>query len=114
MNPFLWRDKPSALAASLKPHAGNKKPGAPILLKGTTPHKGAYSRARPSDLSLEAQISQTNREIERHFETAQTSTCDVLRGYHRDEARRLAAKVRALVQSRSSSYVAQIEAERGL
>jgi hypothetical protein len=110
---FNWTG-PSQIAKALKPHLGNKKPGAPITLAGTNHHAGAFTKAVLSGGSLEHQIAQVNREVEHHFACAQTVTCDVMRGHHRDEARRLAAKVRALVQSRSPGYVAQLEAERGL
>ncbi len=47
-NPFQWRSQPSQLADQLKPHKGNKKPGAPITLNGSNPHGGAYSKAVPA------------------------------------------------------------------
>lgn len=73
-----------------------------------------YAEATVSDQTREAEIAQTNREVEYHFALAQKVTDDVMRGYHRDEARRLAAKVRALVQGRSDAFVVKLEQERGL
>lgn len=63
---------------------------------------------------LEAEIEQTSREVERHFALAQEVAVDHLRVHHRDEARRLACKVRSLVAQRTPEFVARLEAERGL
>jgi hypothetical protein len=41
-------------------------------------------------------------------------TDDLIRGHHRDEARRLAAKARGLILGRSAGYVAKLEQARGL
>jgi hypothetical protein len=44
-NPFMWQQSPSQIAKALKPHLGNKKPGAPITLAGTKHHAGAFTKA---------------------------------------------------------------------
>lgn len=105
---FQWQGLPSEIGQS---HITRRPAKVPDL---APKRLHTFAAADASDASLEAQIKQVNREVEHHFACAQTVVCDVMRGYHRDEARRLAAKVRELVKSRSPGYVAQIEAERGL
>lgn len=106
---FNWRGQSSQIAQSLKPSPMARKQSdlAPKVFH-------IYAQTAPAHASLEAQITQVGREVEFHFANAQTVTCDLMRGHHRDEARRLAAKVKALMQSRSADYVASLEAERGL
>jgi hypothetical protein len=106
MNAFTWRDTPSQTGPKMPDSF--RKPN----LKPKRLH--VYAEASASDASREAEIEQTNKEIEYHFALAQKVTDDVMRGYHRDEARRLAAKVRGLVLGRSASFVAKLEQERGL
>ena len=106
MNAFNWRDTPSDIGAGMP--ASFRRPNlAPKRFN-------IYARAGISDAQREAGITQTNREIEYHFALAQKVSDDVMRGYHRDEARRLAAKVRGLVAGRSPDYVAKLEQARGL
>lgn len=101
---FDWKAAPSD-----KPAQTYKRPD----LKPRRLHM--YQAAKASeDSAREAEISQTNRELERHFELAQTTEDMALRAYHRDEAVLLASKVRLLVAQRSPAYVARLEAERGL
>lgn len=74
-----------------------------------------YAEAIVSDQTREDQIAQVNREVEHHFALAQEeSLSSQERAIHRDYARQLAAKVRALVQGRSAAFVAKLEQERGL
>jgi hypothetical protein len=103
---FNWRSEPSALGQEFPKNLPK------VDLAPKRYHE--YSAATISDKTREAEIAQVNREVEYHFGLAQKITDDVMRGYHRDEARRLAAKVRALVQGRSEAFVAQMEEARGL
>lgn len=104
---FHWRDQPSAIAESLKPH-----PMARVNLAPKRFHN--YTEATSADAEREAQITQVNREVEEHFRMAQEAPNDALKAIHRDEARKLAARVKALVASRSEAYVAYLEQQRGL
>jgi hypothetical protein len=104
---FQWRDHPSWLAGELQKKKAKKPDLEPKRLH-------IYAEATVSDQTREDQITQTNRECEYHFALAQKVTDDVMRGYHRDEARRLAAKARALILGRSEGFIAKLEQERGL
>lgn len=106
---FNWKSLPSTLAPQMP---GYRKPD--LEPKRYQTYQSAKPSDKPSDESREAEISQTNREVERHFNLAQTVEDEDLRVYHRDEARRLASKVRYLVALRSAAYVAQLEQERGI
>ena len=106
MNAFNWRDAPSEIGATMPDSF--RKPN----LKPKRLH--VYAEAGISDAQREADIAQTNREVEYHFALAQKVTDDVMRGHHRDEARRLAAKARGLILGRSAYYVAKLEQARGL
>lgn len=106
MNAFHWQSQPSRLAPELPGY----KPAKTLAPK----RLNVYAKASVSDESLEAEISQINRELERHFELAQSVDDLAMRAYHRDEAVLLASKVRLLVAKRSPEYVARLEAERGL
>lgn len=111
MNAFSWQGQPSAIDESLKPSpmARTSSSLAPRRL-----HTCQAAKASP-ERALEAQIEQVNREVEQHFLMAQHSVLSEQdRLFHRDEARRLAAKVKTLVSQRSPEYVAQLEQERGL
>lgn len=103
---FQWRGHASILGQQF-----TKQPRKPDL---EPKRMHMYAEATVSDETREAEITQTNREVEYHFALAQKVTDDVMRGYHRDEARRLAAKVKALVQGRSAAFVTKLEQERGL
>lgn len=103
---FQWRGHDSILGQQF-----NKQPRKPAL-EPKRYHE--YQEATVSDTTREAEIAQTNREVEHHFALAQGDVPEGLRVFHRDEARRLAAKVRALVQGRSAAFVAKLEQERGL
>lgn len=109
MNAFNWQGAPSQIAESLKPHrmARNQTDLEPKRLY-------IYAEASLSDETREAEISQVNREIEKHFAYAQSDIPDNLKAFHRGEARKLAAKVRALVLGRSDGFVAKLEQARGL
>jgi len=106
MNAFNWREQPSELAPKMPDSF--RKPS----LKPRRFHE--YQEATVSDATREADIAQTNREVEHHFALAQTVTDEALRVHHRDEARRLAAKARALIMGRSDAFVASLEQARGL
>jgi len=105
-SPFLWRETPSETGPKMPDSF--RKPS----LKPKRFHE--YQEATVSDATREAEITQTNQEVEYHFALAQKVTDDVMRGYHRDEARRLAAKARALILGRSAAFVAKLEQTRGL
>lgn len=107
MNAFSWRDQPSQIIDSLKPH-----PMARVNLAPKRFH--AYTEATSADAEREAQIAQINREVEERFRLAQEAPSSDLKAVHRDEARRLAARVKALVAGRSESYVAYLEQQRGI
>jgi hypothetical protein len=100
---FQWRGHSSILGQQF-----TKQPRKPDL---EPKRMHMYAEATVSDETREAEIIQTNREVEYHFALAQKVTDDVMRGYHRDEARRLAAKVKALVQGRSAAFVAKLVGE---
>lgn len=106
MNAFNWRDTPSEIGATM-PDSFRKPNLNPKRLH-------VYVEAGISDSQREADISQTNKEVEYHFAMAQKVTDDVMRGHHRDEARRLAARARALILGRSADFVAKLEQARGL
>lgn len=107
-SPFQWAGMPSEIGQSFLTRKAVKKPSLePKRLI-------AYTAACSADVEREAEIAQLNREVESHFFHAQRVDDDLTRGYHRDEARRLAAKVKTLVASRSPAYVKQLEQERGL
>lgn len=107
MNAFHWQGQPSEIAESLKPHPMSRVNLAPKRLH-------VYAEATSSDRTREAEIEQVNREVERHFRLAQQAPSEALQKTHRDEARRLAARVKALVAARSAAYVAYMEQQRGL
>lgn len=110
MNAFHWQGQPSAVAESLRPHPKDRT----VNLAPRRMHIYQAVKVDP-DRDLEAQIEQTNREVERHFMLAQSGVLsNDQHAIHRDEARRLAAKVKALVALRSPEYVAQLEQERGI
>lgn len=100
VSPFNWRGQPSQLSLSTKK----------ITKPNLEPKRlHLYSVATASDRTRESEIAQVNREVERHFALAQTVDDLLLRGHHRDEARRLAARVKALVAMRPAAYVAAME-----
>ncbi len=66
------------------------------------------------DLELEAKIAEANLSVECHYQLSKITDDDLLRGFYRDEARRMAARVRTLVAQRSSRYVSALEVQRGL
>jgi hypothetical protein len=108
MNAFSWQDGPSKIGESFITRRPVKKPSLePKRLI-------AYTAASSADAEREAEIAQLNREVEHHFYCAQTVDAGPVKTYHRDEARRLAAKVRELVGKRSLAYIRQLEQERGL
>lgn len=107
MNAFQWQGQPSQILEALKPHPLARPNLAPKRLH-------IYAEATSTDATRESEIEQVNREVERHFRLAQTAPTDKLKATHRDEARRLAARVKALVASRSASYVAYLEQQRGI
>lgn len=72
-----------------------------------------YALATSADEALEAEITQVNAEVERHFLLAQIAPDD-MKAKHRTEARRLAACVAVLILRRAPEYVARLERERGL
>lgn len=107
MNAFHWQAQPSRIAPELPGY----KPAKTLAPKRLHVYQAAKV---DQNRELEAQIEQTNREVEQHFVLAQSNVAEGLRVFHRDEARRLAAKVKALVALRSPEYVDRLEAERGL
>jgi hypothetical protein len=108
MNAFNWKGQPSAIAESLKPHRMARKPNlAPKRLH-------IYAEATSSDAAREREITQVGVEVENHFALAQLAATDELKAIHREEARRLAARVKALVAARPAAYVAYMEQQRGL
>lgn len=88
MNAFSWQ----------RPYGDVKgKPLAPFRKPSLKPRRyHEHTAAKVSDATREALIAQVNTELEYHFALAQKVTDDVMRGMHRDEARRLAMKVRDL------------------
>ena len=108
MNAFHWRGSPSESIEAIKPHHMARKPNlAPKRFH-------SYSEATSADAAREAEIAQVNQEVERHFSLAQTAPTDALKAIHRDEARKLAARVKALVAARPAAYVAYLEQQRGI
>lgn len=107
MNAFNWKSQPSQILESLKPHPMARPNLAPKRLH-------VYAEATSIDAAREGEITQVNQEVERHFSLAQTAPTDVLKAIHRDEARKLAARVKALVAARPAAYVAYLEQQRGI
>lgn len=108
MNAFHWRGAPSETLEAIKPHHMARKPNlAPKRMH-------IYAEATSIDAAREAEIAQVNQEVERHFQLAQTAPTDSLKAIHRDEDRKLAARVKALVAARPAAYVAYLEQQRGL
>jgi hypothetical protein len=106
MNAFSWQGQPSAI--SIKQPSSVRVSLAPKRF-----HE--YQEATVSDTTREAEITQTNAEIERHFALAQEACLsDKERAIHRDYARQLAAKARALIMGRSAGFIAKLEQQRGL
>lgn len=124
MNAFNWKSQPSEIAEALKPSTMTRKANlSPKRLYSISKKSdeilrdrfgGAYSKATSADAAREWEIEQVNREVERHFGLAQTAPTDALKATHREEARRLAAKVKALVCARPAAYVAYLEQQRGI
>jgi hypothetical protein len=107
-SPFQWSGEPSQIGQSFITRRPIKAPSlAPKRLH-------VFTAASSADAEREVEIAQLNREVEHHYFNAQTADQDHLKTYHRDEARRLAAKVRDLVGKRSLAYIRQLESERGL
>ena len=108
MNAFNWRGAPSETIEAIKPHHMARKPNlAPKRLH-------IYAEATSIDAAREAEITQIGIEVEHHFALAQLAPSDDLKAIHRDEARKLAARVKALVAARPAAYVAYMEQQRGL
>lgn len=108
MNAFHWRGEPSESLEAIKPHRMARKPNlAPKRLH-------IYAEATSSDATREGEITQVNQEVEYHFRLAQEAPTAALKAAHRDEARKLAARVRALVAARPDYYVAHLEQQRGI
>ena len=108
MNAFNWRGAPSESLEAIKPHHMARKPNlAPKRFHN-------YSEATSADAARESEITQVGIEVEHHFALAQLAATDELKAIHRDEARKLAARVKALVAARPASYVAYLEQQRGL
>jgi hypothetical protein len=107
MNAFHWRGTPSETIEAIKP--------SPMARPNLAPKRmHIYAEVTSIDASREAEIAQVNQEVERHFSLAQTAPTDALKAIHRDEARKLAARVKALVAARPAAYVAYLEQQRGI
>jgi DNA-binding protein H-NS len=107
MNAFHWRGTPSETIEAIRPHHMARATLTPKRMH-------YYAEATSADAEREAQIAQVNQEVERHFSLAQTAPTDALKAIHRDEARKLAARVKALVAARPAAYVAYLEQQRGI
>jgi hypothetical protein len=108
MNAFHWRGSPSESLEAIKPHHMARKPNlAPKRMH-------IYAEATSKDAARESEITQIGVEVEHHFALAQLAATDELKAIHREEARRLAARVKALVAARPAAYVAYMEQQRGL
>jgi len=108
MNAFHWRGSPSESLEAIKPHHMARKPNlAPKRMH-------FYAEVTSIDKARESEITQVGIEVEHHFALAQLAATDDLKAIHRDEARRLAARVKALVAARPAAYVAYLEQQRGI
>ncbi len=68
----------------------------------------------PVDQELEAAIARRGEDVLAYQRMADQSTSSIERGQWRDEARRAAHDVAALVARRAPQTVARLERERGL